>query len=339
MTDESKPYMEKAYDAYTKSDFETAAKYYLYYLQSNPDDATSWYNLSCCYGLLNKPELAAKYLKVAYKAGFTDTNHIAQDTDFTIVRNDAVFQNAVDSLKTWNERKEYYMGKMEYFPSSSYIPYWIHLPKTFNPANSYTLVIGLHGYGDKAYAFTNLWKQMESENIIFVVPEAPYPFIEGNNAGFSWMPFVGHEDKLYEKSFVKLNDFIKDLTKNIQSNYKINQTWLFGFSQGAYYSYLLGLKNPKLFTGIVVNGGGLVTDNISAKDFKAAKYLKILISHGKQDKVVPFTEGQQAYDLLKSKGFYHVTLQDFEGGHTISPEAIKTMKHMIIEPDIIYNEK
>ncbi len=326
--DDVQNYMNKGFDAYDKGDYETAAKYYLVYLKSYPEDATSWYNLSCCYGLLNKPVFAAKYLKIAYKAGFTDTNHITKDTDFDKIREDTEFTTIVDSLNVWNERKAYYLGKMEYFPSKSYLPYWIHLPKSYDANKTYTLLIGLHGFGDKAYSFTNLWKQAESEDVIFVVPEAPYAFTEGNNAGFSWMPFVPLDSEMAETSFNWLNDYINNLAKDIQSKHKIKQTWLMGFSQGAYNGYMLAFKNPKLFSGLVVCGGGLITEVIPEKDFKASKKMKVIISHGRQDKVVAFGEGQKAYDYLKAKGF-DVTLQGFEGGHTVSPEAFKLFKDMI----------
>lgn len=326
--EDAKTIVTKGYEAYNKGEYETAAKYYLVYLKSNQEDATSWYNLSCCYGLLNKPALAAKYLKVAYKAGFTDTNHIAKDTDFDKIRTDGDFSNTVDSLKIWNERKSYYAGKMEYFPAKSYLPYWIHLPKNFDSNKAYTLLIGLHGFGDKAHSFTYLWKQAESEDVIFVVPEAPYGFVEGKDAGFSWMPFVPYESKTAEIAFDWVNDYIINLTKEIRSKYKIKQTWLMGFSQGAYSGYMLAFRNPKVFTGLIACGGGLMTEAITDKDFKASRKMHVIISHGKQDKVVAFEEGQKAYDLLKAKGF-DVVLQDFEGGHSVSPEAFKLFQEKI----------
>jgi predicted esterase len=313
---------EQGYAAYNKADYELAAKFYLAYLQRNPDDAGSWYNLSCCFGLLSQAELAGKYLKIAYKKGFTDTEHIKRDTDFSTVKEDKAFANAVDSLLYWNEKKANLLGEMSYFPSKHFLPYWLHLPKNFDKTKSYTLLIGLHGYGDKASNFSYLWRHLESDNVIFVVPEAPYPFVEGKDAGFSWGPFVPMEDKIFDQSWQMLDEYITDLADFMQKEYKIKQTWLMGFSQGAFNGYLLALKNPDEFAGLIACGGGLVTEVLKDKDYRAAKKMQIIISHGRQDKVVSFEEGQKAFEVLKSKKM-NVKLLPFEGAHSVSPDVLK----------------
>jgi phospholipase/carboxylesterase len=321
-TVDSSQLVSKAYELYQKADYENAARYYLVYLQNAPDDATSWYNLSCCYGLLGNAEYAAKYLKIAYKKGFTDVGHVEQDTDFTKVKAEKDFVNAVDSLKTWNEKKAYYTGTMEYFKTEHFIPYWVHFPKNYDKTKPATLLIGLHGYGDKAYNFSYIWKYIEDANVIFVVPEAPYPFVEGNDAAFSWGPFAPMESKISQEAYDMVNDYILDLQKYMKSKYKIEQNWLMGFSQGAYFGYMLALKNPKEFDGLLACGGGLVTDVFKESDYKKAKNVTVIISHGKQDTMVPFEEATKAYDILKGKGF-NVELQEFEGGHRVSPDGMK----------------
>jgi predicted esterase len=97
-----------------------------------------------------------------------------------------------------------------------------------------------------------------------------------------------------------------------------------GFSQGAYFGYMLALKNPDEFNGLLACGGGLVTEVFTEKDYKKGKSVKVIISHGKQDNVVPFEEATKAYDILKAKG-YDVTLQEFEGAHRVSPDGMKLM--------------
>jgi predicted esterase len=314
----------QGYEYYQKGDYENAARYYLAYLQNSPDDATSWYNLSCCFGLLGNAEFAGKYLMIAYKKGFTDVGHVEQDTDFTKVRDEQDFVNAVDSLKTWNDKKAFYLGKMEYFPSKHMLPYWIHFPKNYDKTKPATLLIGMHGNGDKAYSFSYIWKYIEDSNVIFVIPEAPYPFVDGDKAAFSWRPHVPMESKTSELAYGMVNDYIMDLQEDMESKYKINQTWLMGFSQGAYFGYMLALKNPDEFDGLLACGGGLVTEVFTEKDYKKGNSVKVIISHGKQDNVVPFDEATKAYDILKAKG-YDVTLLEFEGAHTVSPDGMKLM--------------
>lgn len=316
-------YMAIGYEAYTKADYETAAKYYLAHLQTNPTDSGSWYNLSCCYGLLGKADLAAKYLQVAYKNGFRDLEHISRDSDFDKVKAETKFVEAMDSLQTWAAKLAVYQGTMEYFPSEHFLPYWIHLPKNFDPAKTYPLMIGLHGYGDKAYAFTRLWRHIENEEVIFVTPEAPYPFVEGEDAAFSWGPFVPMDTKVFDQAFSMLDEYITDLRDYLHGKYKIDQTWLMGFSQGAFNGYILALKNPDAFDGIIACGGGLITDVLTAKDYKKARNLKIIISHGTSDKVVGYEEATKAYETLEKAGIKNLYLDQFEGAHSVSPSAFK----------------
>ncbi|MDD4309904.1 MAG: hypothetical protein PHO32_05945 [Candidatus Cloacimonetes bacterium] len=164
---------------------------------------------------------------------------------------------------------------------------------------------------------------MENEEVTFVTPEAPYPFVDGEDAAFSWGPFVPMDSEVFNQAFLKLDDYITDLRDFLHSKYKIEQTWLMGFSQGAYNGYILALKNPDDFDGLIACGGGLVTDVLTPKDYKKAKDMKIIISHGTSDKVVAYEEASKAYTILDKAGFKNLRLDQFEGAHTVSPNAFK----------------
>jgi len=321
---DSKELIGKATAHYQKADYENAIRWYLAYLTISPEDASTWYNLSCCYGLLGKAEYAAKYLKIAYKKGFTDLAHVERDTDFGKVKADKAFVNAVDSLRTWNERKTKYMGKMEYFPSQHYLPYRIHIPQNYNSEKPATLLIGLHGYGDKAYNFAWLWRHIEDSNIIFVVPEAPYPFVEGETAAYSWSPHVERGSEVEMQAYKFTERYILELAQNIATQYKIDQTWLMGFSQGCYIGYMITLKNPERFAGFLACGGGLINEVFSEEELKNANTVKVIISHGKEDKVIRFEEATKAYETLSKYG-YDLTLHEFDGAHRVSEEGMKLM--------------
>ncbi len=312
--------LKNANAAYQAADYEQAARNYLAYLQMKPSDSGAWYNLSCCYGLLGKPELAAKYLQRAYKNGFRDLEHIVNDRDFEKVRSSEAFSASMDSLKTWNAKRERYSGKLEYYPLKQFQPYRLLLPDGFNKEKTYNLIIGLHGFGDKATGFAPLWRHMEKAEVIFVVPEAPYAFPESEVPQFSWDPFLPRDSEISKLSYEYTAQYIVGLTNHLKKEYKIGQTWLLGFSQGAYLSYIIGLKNPRTFDGFLACGGGLVKEMMREKDYKSAKNLKILISHGSQDKIVDYQESADAAKLLSEKGL-SVQLHTFEGGHSISKDA------------------
>lgn len=315
-------YSAQAYSAYSQGELERAARYYLAHLQNKQDDYVSWYNLACCYGLLNRPELAAKYLQQAYKTGYRDLGHIKQDTDFSLVKDSAVFTAALDSLQSWSDRRSYYQGEEKFLSARQLIPYRLHLPQKFDPQKKYPLLIGLHGYGDKAMNFSALWRYLEGEEVIFAVPEAPYPFTEGE-IGFSWGPSVPMESPVAEEAYQLVMQYINGLQDELAHTYNIGPTWLLGFSQGAYTSYILGLKNPGRYAGLVACGGALLPELLTDMDYKASGDLKVIISHGKQDRVIGYEEALAAERILEEKGLQQIRFDSFEGGHSVSPNALR----------------
>lgn len=329
---ESASYSAEAISAYNSGNYERSAKYYLAYLQGKPEDSTAWYNLSCCFGLLGKPELAGKYLMRAYKAGYTDLEHIKADRDFSAVRAHAYFSATMDSLSAFSAKKQNLKGEMRYLPARALMPYYLHLPKNYDATKEYPLVIGLHGYGDVAAKFSSLWRYLEQAELIFVVPEAQYPFQEGN-IGFSWQPESEYFSEDSRLAYELMTGYLQDLQDSLAGEYKISQTWIAGFSQGAYMGYMIALNTPNRYTGLVACGGGLVIEALTNVDYKAAQSLCVIISHGNNDKVVPFTEGQKAYQFLREKGFSKLYMDEFSGGHTVSPTAITKMLSLIAGKD------
>lgn len=310
---------------YEKGDYENAARYFMAHLNSKPDDANAWYNLSCCFGLLGRGDLAGKYLMRAYKAGFTDIAHVKQDKDFEKVRDNKDFGTAMDSLRVWSERQAWYEGEMKYISSTHLMPYWLHLPQKFSQNQSYTLVIGLHGFGDKAKNFSRMWKNLETDNVIFAVPEAPYPFTD-SFAGFSWSPWLEMDDPQSAQADAMLEEYILDLCAELGASYNISSVWLFGFSQGAYTGYILGIRNPQVFDGLIACGGGLLEQYLTKDQFNAARNLKVIVSHGRQDTIVAYAEADKAMKALTAYDFPNVHLDSFEGGHEVSPTAFEKFR-------------
>ncbi len=95
----SSDYRKQADENYITQHYEDAARYYLAHLQYDPTDINALYNLSRCYGMLNQPDLAVQYIKLAYNNGFTNVKHLARDKSFKKVRSTQVFKTTIDSLK------------------------------------------------------------------------------------------------------------------------------------------------------------------------------------------------------------------------------------------------
>ena len=56
----------------------------------NKDD---YYNLACCYALINNKIMALKYMKLSVSQGWDDVDHIHADTDLDSIRNEKEFED------------------------------------------------------------------------------------------------------------------------------------------------------------------------------------------------------------------------------------------------------
>ena len=129
-------------------------------------------------------------------------------------------------------------------------------------------------------------------------------------------------------------DYIADLINFLNQKYKIKESYLLGFSQGAIFSYIAGINNYQLFDGLIIfSGPGLlkplvspfadeqISNWLSAESIEEASSLRVTLVHGKDDKRVKYELGIHSRDILKSYD-YDLTFYDFAGGHVIPPGDI-----------------
>ena len=311
----------RATEYYQKGEYENAAEYYILHLRQSPQDQSALYNLACCYGLLGRADLASRTLLMAYKAGFEDLEHINNDPDFNKVYEAEVFVAAIDSITVWAERKTKSEGKLEYYSIHTWLPYRIHFPANYDPDVACNLLIGLHGFGDNAVAFGGINRVLNGQQWIYVVPEAPFILPGSPGPGFSWTPLVDYLDPLQTKSYPALNTAIRELCLSLQQQYKIDKTYLIGFSQGCFMTDTIGLSNPDLFDGLLAFGGWLEQDIIGEQHLAEAKDVKVFIAHGLADKVIEYSSAEAALQLLMENGFKS-RLHSFEGGHKVDRDAL-----------------
>ncbi len=85
---------------YMNGYYTAAAARYTANLKSDPTNKNTLYNLAGCYGVLNQPDLASRYLILAFDNGFTNLRHVMTNRKFKKVKNSPVFKATVDSLLT-----------------------------------------------------------------------------------------------------------------------------------------------------------------------------------------------------------------------------------------------
>jgi len=227
-------------------------------------------------------------------------------------------------------------GKSEtlYFKSESLFKYSVKLPVNYNPQKKYQLVIGLHGGGSSIEQFISIWDSLANTDFIYAVPQAPYPWLLDKELGYDWALWPTGNSKLIKRASNLIADYISDLTIFLKKQYNISDTYLLGFSQGAIFTYIAGIKNHSIYKGLIIlSGPGLLEPLVSPftgeseynwleKDYiNSANNLRIFIAHGKDDKMAKFELGVKSQSVLSNFG-YDVTFQDFSGGHSVNSKIL-----------------
>jgi phospholipase/carboxylesterase len=310
-----------ARNAYDAKDYKKAAQYYLVLLRQDIHNANALYNLSCCYGLMGDAALAAQYLERAEKAGF-DYSQAQQDPDFDGVRDSKEFKDLMAKLDAVQMLKAQAQGKLELVLGSFYGKCYVRLPVGYDPAKKYTLLVGLHGFGDNAEHFSALWERFNKRDFIYASLESAYPFASGTELGYSWVTGLPNDDTFWKTASLATVDYVAAATAQLKSKYSVDETYLLGFSQGCTMAYLTGILKHDSYTGIICFAGRLETGILTEADIAAAKSLRVFIVHGSEDRMVEFSAGEKARDTLAAAG-YNVTFEQFVGAHRVPPEQLQ----------------
>ena len=315
---------EKGYRAYDEGKYEEAAKYYLTALKHNIKDYSSIYVLASLYGLMGKAELAAKYLDRAVKAGFDSTMHMRQNEAFDMVKDIPVFEKALGNAIAFVRDKEKEYGDVVYFDSSALFKCLVKLPADYDPDKEYTLVLGLHGRGNRPQDFIGIWKDAGlKENFIFACPQGHYPLLFNNEVGYSWNLRIEDDESTFETTTKMSIGYIAEIMMELSFRLPVKDIYLAGFSQGGSFALQAGLMHHKQIKGIMSFSGFLPPDwfEKSGVEVEKAENLRVFISHGARDTSIPMAKSKAIQEQLTGCGL-SVTFVEFDEAHTLPEDVV-----------------
>jgi phospholipase/carboxylesterase len=190
------------------------------------------------------------------------------------------------------------------------------LTREFIPAResgSQRLMIMLHGLGDSIEGYRWLPEAMGFPWMNYLLVNAPDEYY----GGYSWFDFAGRIEPGVERSRKLLFELLE---AQPAKGFPIDQITFGGFSQGSLMSLEIGLRYPHRFAGVLGISGYICRPEKLVKELSpVARRQRLLITHGTQDPLIPFTEVRRQVRILEAAGL-DLQFHQFPKGHTIAGE-------------------
>lgn len=213
-------------------------------------------------------------------------------------------------------------------------------------------VIFCHGYGAPADDLVPIGAELLqtdraiAKGVRFYFPAAPLDLgPQGMPGGRAWWPIdmmrlvlaaqSGQWDSLRTGVPVGLNEARESLMALIrdvqgETGLSLSRIVLGGFSQGAMLSADVALRLPEPVGALCLASGSLIAEPEWRPLAARQRPLQVVMSHGRQDPVLPFGGAEALRDLLVDTG-HAVTFLPFDGGHTIPWPALHAVSMLLAE--------
>lgn len=188
-----------------------------------------------------------------------------------------------------------------------------------------SLVIFLHGYGADGNDLIGLAGPLAPHlpRTRFLAPNAPEP-CPANPAGFQWFPIPWLDGTpesaaqiLAESSFRLLDRWLDEVA---EAGIGPERTVIVGFSQGTMMALQVGLRRRTPLAGIVGFSGKLLKPEKLAGEI--ASRPPVLLVHGDQDPVVPFSSLKEARAALAAAEVPVAAHVSTGTAHGIAPDGL-----------------
>jgi len=208
------------------------------------------------------------------------------------------------------------MTHLEYLP----------LNHIFIPAKvpSKKLMIILHGRGDSSQGFTFLPNYLDIDKMNYLLLDAPYEYF----GGCSWydLPPNQLDGIIYSRGL--LTDTLDAL---FEDEFRAEESFLFGFSQGSLLTFEFGARYEKVLAGYLAISGYIYDADTLLKEMNPkVNSSNWLCTHGTYDDVLPYAISKSQIDMLQNGGF-DINFKSYDKAHNIDQEEIHMIKSWIKE--------
>jgi len=208
------------------------------------------------------------------------------------------------------------------------LTYLVREPKIKQEKNP--LLLLLHGYGSNEEDLFSFSSELPDEYYVVSV-RAPYDLQPYGHAWYA-IHFDADENKFSDDAqAIESRDLIVGFIDELIAKYPIDATQvsLIGFSQGAILSYATALSYPEKISRVVALSGYL-NEKIIVEYYtsKNIKNLKVFISHGTVDQVIPVDWARKAQPFMQNLGL-NTMYKEYPIGHGVAPQNFYDFKNWL----------
>ena len=202
----------------------------------------------------------------------------------------------------------------------------LELDNIFIPAKvpSKKLMIILHGRGDSSEGFEGFPPFLALDDMNYILFDAPFEYF----SGFSWYQLPPDQLPGIEYSAKLLT---KDLDKLFENEFNVEESFLFGFSQGSLLTFEFGARYHKVLAGYIAISGYIYDAKKLLEDMNPEVNKKNwLCTHGTQDPVLPYETSREQVQELQDGGF-DIEFKSYEKDHSIDRDELTMIGQWIRE--------
>ena len=189
------------------------------------------------------------------------------------------------------------LGEICTWKSSEGLVYEFFVPKSYDAAKGANLLLILHGSNlDRRWGFANHTAGEFRPDDVIVCPDGTTQ--NPQKTGFNFL----HDAKDLQR--------LHALHEELKKTFKVNATFLYGHSQGSFFSFLYAGAFADDVQGLVGQASGVWSGTAaSAKQHKQA----ISLMHGTADPVVPYVQSAGGLTFYREAKFPIAHLRSLEG--------------------------
>jgi phospholipase/carboxylesterase len=188
--------------------------------------------------------------------------------------------------------------------------------------DSKRLMVVLHGLGDSMAGYAWVPQVMRFPWLNYLLINAPDPYY----GGFSWYEYAGDARPGVRRSIQLLHGV---LDSQRQLGFPTELTILSGFSQGCLMTLEGGLRYPHRLAGLIGLSGYVLDPHLLLREASpVAKEQRVLVTHGRQDPLIPFADVKKQMEELRAGGI-PIEWHEFNKPHTIIEEEIALMRTFV----------